>query len=241
MGSDLFKFKRFDVYQSRSAMKVGTDGVLLGSWVGVNANDQEIMDIGCGTGLISLMVAQRSPSANISAIEIEQGAAIEALENTAHSPWAERISVFHCPFQDFPQGDKQDKKFDLIVTNPPYFDGTYSATGKNRNTARHSDRLTDEDIIDGVCRMLKNEDSRFAVIYPNRPGVSFIAKALGAGLYLNRLCYVIPKEGRLPKRIMMEFSFRFYQIKQEKLVILDENGQYSEQYRELTKDFYLRF
>ncbi len=241
MGSDLFKFKRFDVYQSRSAMKVGTDGVLLGSWVGIKDSDREIMDIGCGTGLISLMAAQRSLDAKISAVEIDQGAAIEALENSAHSPWDQRISVYNCAFQDLITRDDQQKKYDLIITNPPYFDGTYKATGESRNTARHSGRLGDEDIIEGVCRMLKDENSRFAVIYPNRPGTSFIAKALGEGLYLNRLCYVIPKAGRLPKRIMMEFSFRFYEIRQEKLVILDENGQYSQQYRELTQDFYLRF
>lgn len=240
MGGDSFRFKQFTVNQTVSAMKVGTDGVIIGSWVALTGGEQHILDVGTGTGLIALMIAQRASQAAVDAVEIDGGAAGEAADNFAQSPFADRLSVKTIDFQCF-AGDCL-QKYDLVISNPPYFNGTYKSIDAQRTAARHSELLPSVDLIEGVLKVIEPNAGRFAAIFPYADAAVFIAKAAGAGLYCSRLLEILPKSGRAPKRMAAEFSMcRTLDVTTEQLIILDESGEYTDQYRALTRDFYIKF
>lgn len=238
MPNDHFTFKRFTVRQDKCAMKVGTDGVLLGAWAG--GRDilvSNVLDVGTGTGVVALMLAQRFPGARIDAIDIDVCAVSQATENFAQSEWIERICAVHSSVQDF----RPDRKYDLIVSNPPYFIDSMKADAK-RTLARHTDTLSYADLVDGVVRLLGNDGS-FAVIFPYVESNIFIIEAAKKGLYVNRRMDVAGAPGKPVKRVLLEFSFnRVVDVPVENLII-ESGGRhcYTEKYRELTKDFYLKF
>lgn len=241
MASDFFYFKHFTIKQTDSAMKVGTDGVLLGCWVNLCQDTKKVLDVGTGTGIIALMIAQRGHTdLKINGVEIEPQAAKEASFNAERSPWADRISIYNDSFQNFSKKETAGS-FDLIVSNPPYFNGSYKSEIAERTAARHIELLGSDDLIDGVIHLLNKESGRFAAIFPYEEGTLFIAKAATKGLYCNRICEVFPKLHGNIKRIMAEFSFKRYTTQNEKLIIATENRDYTEQYKSLTKDFYLKF
>lgn len=243
MGGNSFNFKQFSIRQQFSAMKVGTDGVLLGSWVDLSGDESSILDIGAGTGLIAIMMAQRSASgAMIRAVEIEAAAASEASLNAQLSPWADRIEVDNIDFQSFATRSQQEgRSFDLIVSNPPYFNGSYKSCVIERTAARHSELLNSDDLLSGVVQVLDRDRGRFAAIFPYQNAAIFIAKAASVGLFCNRIMEIYSKPSSGIKRIMAEFSFAKHLLCTEQLTILDCDGQYSEQFRSLTIDFYLKF
>lgn len=231
--------------QTLSAMKVGTDGVILGAWANVDFDKQDIsvLDVGTGTGLIALMVAQRGGSARVEAVEVEADAAKEAGYNFGQSPFSERLSVVHQDFQSFAkQRESQGVYYDLIVSNPPYFNGSYKSMDAQRMAARHTELLPTTDLIEGVLRLIEPNSGRFAAIFPFSDAAIFIAKAASMGLYCNRLLEIYPKEGKQPKRMAAEFSrTRVSDVVTEELTILNSEGVYSEGYRRLTYNFYHRF
>lgn len=231
----MFQFKQFTIHQQRSAMKVGTDGVLIGAWASVRANDRTILDIGTGTGLIALMLAQRNPEAEVVAVEIDSESAAQARDNVAASPWSDRVTVEECAVQDF----VSDLKFDLIVSNPPYFVDSQKCPDGSRNTARHTDTLSFSELMKAAERLLA-PDGRFAVIVPAESAMSVIA---AGNMHLVRRCDVRTKPSAQPKRVMLEFSPRFEGAAlREELTIGDgTNGGYSPEYVALTRDFYLKF
>lgn len=240
MGGDSFRFKQFTVTQTVSAMKVGTDGVIIGSWAALAGGERRILDVGTGTGLIALMIAQRAPQAIVDAVEIESGAATEAAANFEQSPFADRLDVKVIDFQNFSGSCEQ--KYDLVISNPPYFNGTYKSIDAQRTAARHSELLPSIDLIEGVLRVIEPVNGRFAAIFPYADAAVFIAKAAGAGLYCSRLLEILPKSGRAPKRMAAEFSMsRTLDVTTEQLTILDDTGEYTDQYRALTRDFYIKF
>ncbi len=237
MANDYFKFKQFIVYQDKCAMKVGTDGVLLGAWAGVE-NADKVLDIGTGTGLIALMLAQRS-NATIDAVEIDPDACEQAQENINHSAWADRIHIIHQSFQDFSKATTT--KYDLIVSNPPYFQNSLTAPRENRAKARHNTELQLTDILNGTLNCL-SESGTLSLILPYVEGSLFIAKAAELGLYCVRKTNVLPKPGRKPKRLLLEFQKYQKPFTEEHLVIeLSKRHEYSEAYKNLTSDFYLAF
>jgi tRNA1Val (adenine37-N6)-methyltransferase len=236
MSNSYFSFKQFTVYQDRCAMKVGIDGVLLGSWCNVE-NNGHILDIGTGTGLIALMVAQRCDSL-IDAIDINTNAILQATDNVAQSPWADRIKVKELSLQDFACTTSQ--RYDLIVSNPPYFINSLKAPSENRTTARHTDSLTHEELISYAIQLLKPEGS-ICIILPVTEALLCKEYALNSGLFCTREVKVIPKPSATPKRILMEFRLQYYEQEISELVIeSNERHHYSKEFSLLAKEFYLK-
>lgn len=228
----IFKFKHFEIIQERSSMKVGTDGVLLGSWVSCQKS-KNILDIGCGTGLISLMLAQRNIKCNIIGVEIDQISSQEAKLNVKYSNWRKRIQIINTSLQDF----RTNMKFDLIVSNPPFF--TPNNSTRRRDIARHTNTLSFQELIACAANLLI-EGGGLSVILPIEFELAFIEIAADYKLYCNRLCYVKGNPKTTIKRVMMEFSFSKDSYKEELLIIEKSRHQYTDQYISLCKDFYLK-
>lgn len=233
--ADMFRFKQFTVRQERSAMKVGTDGVLVGAWASVRSSDRAILDIGTGTGVIALMMAQRAAEARIVGVEIDHESAAQARENIAESPWNDRVEVAECAVQNFVSAEK----FDLIVSNPPYFVDSLKCPDGSRNRARHTDTLSFAELMKAAERLLAPE-GRFVVIVPAEAAMSVVA---AGRLHLVRRCDVRTKPMGLPKRVMLEFSPRYVgaAVREELTVGDGTSGGYSPEYVALTREFYLKF
>ena len=215
-------------------MKVGTDGVLLGAWAACDGA-KRILDIGTGTGLIALMLAQRNAEAQIHAVEIDETATRRARANFDISPWAERLEVEQTAVQHY----SPSEKFDLIISNPPYFVDSLQCPDAKRTTARHTQDLTFEELDRAVCRLLA-EDGKFALILP----VNEFEKYLSfTQLHLVRRCDVHPTTGAAVKRVMAEFAkSKTATPALENITIEQERrGDYTDEYRALTKEFYLKF
>ena len=229
-----FRFKQFAVAQDDVAMKVGTDGVLLGAWAACDGA-KRILDIGTGTGVIALMLAQRNPEAQIQAVEIDETATRRARSNFDMSPWAERLEVECCAVQEFNPAEK----LDLIISNPPYFVDSLLPPDAKRSTARHTHDLSFEELDKAACQLLANE-GKFALILPTTEFEKYLAITQ---LSLVRRCDVHPIEGGEVKRVMAEFAKQKVgeTILENISIERGRRGDYTEEYRTLTKDFYLKF
>ena len=238
MSQQTFVFKKFSIHQHKCAHKVGTDAVLIGSWAEAS-KATTILDIGTGTGIIALMMAQKS-QAQIDAIDIEQGSYEQATENTEHSIWAERFHVYQKSLQDF--AVSTDKKYDVIITNPPYFVDSSKAPDEERSHARHTDTLTFADLILGVKKILSDK-GMFYIILPTKEAIDFKALAEKSNLYLTKLLRVKTKSSNdLEKRHIMLFKFTKEPLAEQILSIENEGRHnYTEEYKKLTGDFYLHF
>ena len=228
----IFRFKEFKIIQEKSAMKVGTDGVLLGSWASCK-NCKKILDIGCGTGLITLMLAQRNTKSNIIGIEIDKIASQEAQLNITNSDWGERIEIKNTSLQKF----NTKTKFDLIVSNPPFF--AQNKSGQRRDIARRSNKLSFEELIKNTTGLLA-EKGTFSVIIPKDSEEYFCKIATLNKLYINRVCYIKGNESSEVKRVMLEFSFIKSEVISEQLTIEKSRHEYTDKYIQLCKDFYLK-
>ena len=233
MPDPYFKFKRFTIYHDKCAMKVGTDGVLLGAWTDVN-NSKKILDIGTGSGLIALMLAQRC-EASITAIDIDMEAVEQAQTNIEATEWKDRMEVLHTDLCKFtPQ-----YLFDTIVSNPPYFIDSLKCDDIQRNTARHNDTLTSDELFKNVSRLLSSE-GEFSLIIPFDQTESAISIAEKYGLYPRRHTQVITRPGLFPKRSLLAFGKHPSTYTTQDLVIELERHVYSEEYIALTKEIYLK-
>lgn len=240
----MFRFKQFSVRQEVSAMKVGTDGVLLGAWATVLPEDRLALDVGTGTGVIALMLAQRSataisgekPGLRILGIDLDEAAAGEAAANFAASPWADRLTARADSLQSFVSEQAQTPvfvpKFDLIVSNPPFFAADVAAPDGRRSAARQCGSLPPSELL-AAGALLLSPSGRLAVIYPPEEASGFRLEAESSGLYLSRQTRVISVAGQPPKRLLMEFTRIPGHPRFDDLVI----G--SAEYRALTGDFYL--
>lgn len=303
MANPYFSFKQFTVWQEHAAMRVGTDGVLLGAWCDLsscvsvvipdestdrrqpenvcpadpsqildssnrdqtvwddhvqdereksvcgaqNGADAEtkkvgrVLDIGSGTGVIALMVAQRTSNAQIDAVEPDSGSCEDALRNFAESPWADRLHLHDVTLQEYVSRYAEKVQYDLIVSNPPYFVDSLKAPDPVRNAVRHAVSLPFEELLDGVKTLLA-EHGRFAVILPVTEGVLLEKLALERSLHCVRKCLVQTKPGVPPKRVMMEFGRKSVPLRSDLLIMETERQQeFTEEYRRLTRDFYLKF
>jgi tRNA1Val (adenine37-N6)-methyltransferase len=236
MANNYFSFKQFIIYQDKSAFKVGTDGVLLGAVTDI-AGVRSILDIGSGTGLISIMLAQRC-DAEITAIEPDYESFIQNCENVISCDWHNRIRVIHTDLQSF---NSSHDKFDLIVTNPPYFCDSLKSLDPRKSAARHNDSLTTDEILDGVLKLMK-DDGRLQIIMPYIEGNIFIADANKYGLYCNNILKIKPLPTSEIRRVILLFS-RLRKKPVERFLTIEHGRrhEFTEEYINLTKDFYLKF
>lgn len=230
---DSFRFKQFSVRHRDSALKLGTDAVLLGAAMNISGNERLALDIGTGCGVIALMAAQRAPGCRFVGIDIDEASAREAAFNFASSPWPERLEARHCPLSGFESAEK----FDLIFSNPPYYDDSLKNPDAREAAARHTDSLSFAEIFE-FCREQLEANGQLSLILPcdslqsvRRTGASF-------GFYPRRILYVQTVERKQPKRAIAEFSRQRIEAAEERL-ILQKDGSRSEQYSRLCEDFYL--
>lgn len=218
-------------------MKVGTDGVLLGAWVNILNEDKKLLDIGTGTGLIALMMAQRAADAKIDAVEIDRDSAEQAAANIAESLWSKRVELHHVNICDF----DNNFKYDLIVSNPPFFSDSLLPSQQSRSAARHTILLTFKDLIDSVVRLLEPA-GRFALILPVIESNKFEMESKGQ-LYLSRRCTIKSRERGECKRVMCEYRLeKCENIEESELSIREFNSnEYTNEYKVLTANFYLKF
>ncbi|MHB9055671.1 MAG: tRNA1(Val) (adenine(37)-N6)-methyltransferase [Paludibacteraceae bacterium] len=235
MSNPYFKFKQFTVFHDKCAMKVGVDGVTLGAWADVR-EAKETLDIGCGSGLITLMLAQRC-DAKITAIDIDNNSCIQTKENVENSPWSSRIDIVHSSLENFSVNTK--KKFDLIVCNPPFFVNSLKSPSDLRTKARHNDTLSHMDLISN-SRNLLTKDGRLCVVLPVIEGKQFIEKAEKEGLFCSKKNVVYPNPEKPAKRLLLEFGNEKKQREESRLIIEKERNVYTSEYTFLVKDFYLK-
>ncbi|MET6991266.1 tRNA1(Val) (adenine(37)-N6)-methyltransferase [Sediminicola arcticus] len=232
-----FQFKQFSVDQDQCAMKIGTDGVLLGAWSNINKRPFAILDIGSGTGLIALMLAQRSDAEMIDAIEIDGNAYEQSVENFERSPWADRLYCYHAGLDEFV--DELDEKYDLIVSNPPFYSEEMPSGNEARDIARQNSALPFDELLDGVSKLLEDEGI-FSTIIPFKEEEAFIKMASSFNLFANRITRVKGNPTTETKRSLLEFSFSENSMDLGELTIEEERHHYTQEYTELTKEFYLK-
>jgi len=232
-----FHFKQFKVAQDRCAMKIGTDGILLGAWASLQQKPMSVLDIGSGTGVISLQLAQRSNAPTIDAVEIDNDAYEQCVENFESSPWADRLFCYHASIQEF--ASEIEEEYDLIISNPPFYSEDYKSENSARDAARFNDALPFEHLI--VCSAhLLSEIGTLAVILPKKEESAFISLAEKHGLFPQRICRVKGNLNSEEKRSLMEFSFQEIDVQTETLTIEIDRHQYTPEYITLVRDFYLK-
>jgi tRNA1Val (adenine37-N6)-methyltransferase len=236
MGNSIFKFKQFTIKQDKCAMKISTDAVLLGALAG-EESPAKVLDIGTGTGVVALMLAQRFADSQVTGVEIDASAALQALENCVSSPWKARIRVLHQPFQEFVN---TQEKFDLIVSNPPYYTNHLKTTDQRRNLALHADTLQFEDLASGVNKLLAAQGQFWIILPPIECG-KFVK--LAKEFQLNPFCsyHVKDRPGKKVLRIITGFSFQDQGEKTKEINIKNLSGKYHIEYQCLLKDFLMIF
>jgi tRNA1Val (adenine37-N6)-methyltransferase len=232
-----FEFKQFSVQQNRSAMKIGTDSVLLGAWVTLEQNPESILDFGAGTGILSLQLAQRSFSEIIDAVELDEEAYEECVDNFEASDWGDRLFCYQASVQQF--ASEIEDTYDLIISNPPFYSDDYKSDDKARNTARFTDTLPFDELIAAVSQLL-SEKGTFALILPKKEEKPFIKLAATFNLFPKRICRVKGSPSSEVKRSLLEFSFTKSEIALEELTIEVSRHIYTKEYKNLVKDFYLK-
>lgn len=237
MSTKPFKFKEFTINQDQCAMKIGTDGVLLGAWASLENNPLSILDIGAGTGVLALMLAQRSHAKLIDAIEIDDNTYEQCVDNFEQSPWADRLFCYHASLEEFVT--EIEDKYDLIISNPPFYSGDYKTKNSQRDLARFQNAMPFDHLIDSVSRLL-SKNGIFSVVIPFKEESLFINLALKANLYPNNILRLKGSPSSETKRSLIEFSFLESDIKIKELIIETERHQYTQDYINLTKDFYLK-
>jgi len=230
-----FRFKQFSVEQGSVTMKVNTDGVLLGCWCNLSFFKGKALDIGTGTGVIALILAQRSTQLQIDALDIDEEAFRVSSQNFLNSPWYNRLHVFYSPLQDF----EPSEKYEVIITNPPYFENRYKSDKNEKNIARHTDSLPFEFLINFVHQNLSTE-GLFHLILPADEGNFFIQLAELKGLFLVRKTNVASYQSKPIIRYLLSFSLQEKELEENEFFIYNgPNLGYTNEYIELTKDFYL--
>jgi tRNA1Val (adenine37-N6)-methyltransferase len=232
-----FHFKQFSIQQDKTAMKVGTDGVLLGAWANLDFNPNSILDIGAGTGLIALMMAQRSDAETIDAIELNDAAYEQTVGNFENSDWADRLFCYHASLDEFTY--EIDEKYDFIISNPPFYTSTFKELSEERAMARHSESLTYEELLKSTSKLL-TEKGNCAFIIPFEETENFLKIAKEHKLFPNRITCVRGAVNTIVKRSLIQFSFAKRETVFSELTLELSRHNYTEDYKSLVQDFYLK-
>lgn len=232
-----FNFKQFTIEQDRCAMKIGTDGILLGAWAEIK-DPYAVLDIGAGTGVIGLMLAQRSSAEQIDALEIDEDAYEQCVDNFENSPWADRLFCYHAALEEFAE-EMKDEKYDLIISNPPFYTAEYKSNNEARNSARFEDAMPFEDLIEFSSVLLSDEGS-FAVIIPFIEEQNFLELCRDVNLFPNRITRVRGTKDSEVKRSLLQLSFSKTEVFRDELVLEAGRHEYTEDYIALVEDFYLK-
>jgi tRNA1Val (adenine37-N6)-methyltransferase len=234
----MFTFKQFTVQQNRCAMKVGTDGVLLGAWCPIENNPKSILDIGAGTGILALLLAQRTNAEQIDAIEIDEEAYEQCVENFENSPWNDRLFCFHADVEEFI--DEPEDEYDLIISNPPFYSDDFKTNNEQRDLARFTDALPFDTLVE-TAALLLSENGIFAVIIPFKEETNFVELCAKYDLFPVKATRVRGNPTSEIKRSLLAFKqYELSDLKPDELVIEAARHQYTEEYIELTQDFYLK-
>lgn len=236
MANSYFRFKQFTINQEKCAMKVGTDGCLLGAWADLSES-RNILDVGCGSGLIAIMAAQRCPQAIITGVEIDKDAALQAQENAESSPWKERIKIVH---ENFLSHSPQEQ-YDTILSNPPYFTSSMKCPDEKRTKARHDDSLTSIDLLSHAHKLL-HERGKISVVIPTEQKNVWHNRAKSIGLHLTRTTYIHTRPDVAPKRVLLEFTkdINITDVCETNFTLEDKPGIYTEEATKLLQPFYLK-
>ena len=232
-----FTFKQFSVNQERCAMKIGTDGVLLGAWTPLINNPYNVLDIGAGTGILSIMLAQRSNAEQIDAIEIDEDAYEQCVENLEASPWGDKLFCFHAGLDEFV--DEPEDEYDLIISNPPFYTDDYKSDNVSRDLARFEDALPFEELIEAAALLL-SDNGIFSVIIPYKEEEQFVSMCKELDLFPIQITRVKGTPTSDIKRSLLAFTRVTQTPLIDELVIETARHQYTSEYIELTKDFYLK-
>jgi tRNA1Val (adenine37-N6)-methyltransferase len=234
----IFQFKQFSVSQDQCAMKIGTDGVLLGAWAPINNCPKAILDIGTGTGIIALMLAQRSDAQQIDALEIDENAYEQAVDNFENSQWGDRLFCFHAGLDEFVE--EPEDEYDLIISNPPFYTDDFRSENEQRDLARFQEAMPFEDLVEAAALLL-SKTGIFSVIIPFKEEEKFIALANEYDLFPIKITRVKGTPTAEIKRSLLAFSqLKLDSFSSDELVIETSRHQYTEKYIVLTKDFYLK-
>lgn len=232
-----FTFKKFSVNQDRCAMKIGTDGVLLGAWTPLINNPFNVLDIGAGTGILSLMLAQRSNAEQIDAIEIDEDAYEQCVENFEASPWGDKLFCFHAGLDEFI--DEPEDEYDLIISNPPFYTDDYKTDNTSRDLARFEDALPFEELIEAAALLL-SDNGIFSVIIPFKEEERFVSLCKELDLFPLKITRVKGTPTSEIKRCLLAFCRMEQTPLIDELVIEISRHNYTPEYIELTKEFYLK-
>jgi len=232
-----FRFKEFSIDQDKCSMKIGTDGVLLGAWADVT-DANRILDIGTGTGVIAIMMTQRHPNAIVTGVEVDEDSGLQAFQNMKASPWKDRLKLELVPIQDFARNSSDT--FNLIVCNPPFFSGGTLSYNQDRNSVRHTVKLPNGDLLSATKKLLA-PNGKFCVILPFIEGLRFIEVAETYKLYCTKMVEVKPKINKPIERLLLQFELIPAEVEKLELIIQHEvRNDYTQDYKKLTKDFYLK-
>lgn len=234
----IFKFKQFTVQQDRCAMKIGTDGVLLGAWCPIDNNPFSVLDIGSGTGILSLMLAQRTNAEQIDALEIDEEAYEQCVENFEASPWGDRLFCFHAGLDEFV--DEPEDEYDIIISNPPFYAEDFKTDNYQRDLARFQEALPFEDLVE-AADLLLSENGIFAVIIPFKEEEKFIDLCAEVELFPVKVTRVKGSHNTPIIRSLLAFKrYELSVLTADELVIEINRHEYTDDYINLTKDFYLK-
>ncbi|WP_439153305.1 tRNA1(Val) (adenine(37)-N6)-methyltransferase [Winogradskyella sp.] len=237
MATEPFKFKQFTVNQNRCAMKIGTDGVLLGAWTSINHRPFSVLDIGSGTGILALMIAQRSTAQIIEAIEIDADAYEQCADNFENSSWSDRLFCYHAALLEYVE--EIEDNYDLIICNPPFYSEDFKTNNTSRDLARFNDAMPFEHIIYAAVNLL-SEIGILSIILPFKEEEHFTSIASKVGLFPNRRTHVKGNPESDIKRSLLEYSFVKSKVETLELIIETGRHQYTDDYINLTKEFYLK-
>ncbi|WP_034919712.1 tRNA1(Val) (adenine(37)-N6)-methyltransferase [Gillisia sp. CAL575] len=234
-----FRFKEFSISQDKCAMKIGTDAVLIGAWTPISSEVNSILDIGTGTGIIALMLAQRSFAETIDALEIDEDAYEQAVDNFENSPWGDRLFCYHAAFDEFVE-EMQEEKYDLIVSNPPFFtNNSASEITTSRETARLQASLPFEELLHGVSQLL-SENGILSIVIPKEEETTVVEIAAANNLYPNKITEVKGTKTAKVKRSLITFQFLQKEIEKDLLILEESRHNYTPEYKKMVAPFYLK-